>query len=177
MKLEVKFNHYLVRMATTKNLTNTKMIMNKLGVSDEYQEQVITNMQRIGYSKSLKGIRPETLEGKIVSDADMCDAIGVNGILRTYQYGLKQGRPFFDKKIFPVQKITVDLYASKAADTGVCHAFDKLLKLKGMMLTDAGREEAKARHQIMVDCLYHLFDEEDAQEWKEYLDNYLENIK
>lgn len=41
------------------------------------------------------------------------------------------------------------------------------------MLTDSGREESKNRHQIVVDFLYHLFNEENAPEWIEYLNNYL----
>lgn len=40
----------------------------------------------------------------------------------------------------------------------------------------AGREEASNRHQLMVDFLYELFEEEEAYEWKEYLDKYLENL-
>ena len=37
------------------------------------------------------------------------------------------------------------------------------------MLTGAGKEEAKYRHQLIVDFLYHLFQEENALEWMEYL--------
>ena len=40
------------------------------------------------------------------------------------------------------------------------------------MLTDSGKEESKNRHQIVVDFLYHLFNEENAPEWIEYLNNY-----
>ena len=34
-------------------------------------------------------------------------------------------------------------------------------------------EEVKERHQIIVDFLYHLFNEENAPEWTKYLDEYL----
>ena len=50
---------------------------------------------------------------------------------------------------------------------------EKILKLKDLMLTDSGKEESKNRHQIVVDFLYHLFNEENAPEWIEYLNNYL----
>lgn len=156
------------------NLTNAKNIMNNLNISDEIQQQVLSSLKCIGYSKLLKGFRPTTIEGKIVSDADMCDAMGINGILRTNQYSTKNGKPFFDRNIFPIEDITDDKYKRKCSDSSVCHMFEKLLKLKGLMMTESGKEEAEERHQIMVDMLYHLFDEENAPEWKDYLDNFLD---
>lgn len=158
-------------------LTNARKIMNDVNISEEIQKQVIASLKSIGYSKSLKGIRPELLEGKIVSDADMCDALGVNGLLRIYRYSLKDNKPFFDRNIFPIENITEEVYTGRTADSSVCHIFEKILKLKGLMLTASGKEEAAARHQIIVDCLYHLFDEEDAQNWTEYLNNYLKKIE
>lgn len=41
------------------------------------------------------------------------------------------------------------------------------------MLTNAGKEEAKDRHKIIIDFLYNFFKEENASEWIKYLDNYL----
>ena len=155
------------------NLTNAKKIMSNCMIDLETQNLVLSSLKCIGYSKLLKGFRPETLEGKIVSDADMCDALGANGIIRVYTYSMKNKRPFFDKSIFPIENIAAVTYTSKCADTSVCHLFEKILKLKNLMLTDSGKKEAEARHQIIVDFLYHLFDEENAPEWTEYLNNYL----
>ena len=61
----------------------------------------------------------------------------------------------------------------KCADSGVCHIFEKVLKLKNLMLTKSGKEEAESRYQFTVDFLYHLFEEENVPQWIEYLDNYL----
>ncbi len=157
----------------SENLTNAKKIMNNCKIDTETQNLVLSSLKCIGYSKLLKGFRPETLEGKIVSDADMCDALGANGIIRVYTYSMKNKKPFFDKSIFPIENMTADTYTSKCADTSVCHLFEKILKLKNLMLTDSGKKEAESRHQIIVDFLYHLFEEENAPEWSEYLDNYL----
>lgn len=157
-----------------KELTNARKIMNKAGIMQEIQEEVLEALQCIGYNKALKGIRPKTVEGKVVSDADMCDAIGANGIIRVYTYSMKHHKPFFDRSIFPMEQLSVDEYTTRDADSSVCHIFEKLLKLKDMMLTDVGREEALTRHQIVVDFLYHLFEEENADEWKEYLNRYLQ---
>lgn len=158
------------------DLTNAKKIMNLVNVSKEKQEKVLSSLKRIGYSKSIEGIRPINIEGKIVSDADMCDAIGANGILRTHQYGLKYGRPFFNKKASPDVNIDVNKYKEKVADCSVTHMFEKLFKLKGLMLTNSGKEEAIKRHNTMVNFLYDLLDEEEANEWKEYLDKYLSEL-
>lgn len=157
------------------NLTNAKMIMNDVKIDDKIQYEVLQSLKSIGYSKLLKGFRPKTIEGKIVSDADMCDALGANGILRVYTYSMKNGKPFFDKSVFPIEDITADKYTRRCADSSVCHMFEKILKLKNLMLTDAGKQEAKNRHQIVVDFLYNLFNEEDAPEWIEYLEKYLDN--
>ena len=155
------------------NLTNAKSIMNKANVPNNIQNEVLASLKCIGYSKLLKGLRPTTIEGKIVSDADMCDALGVNGVLRVYKYSMKNGKPFFDKSVFPVEDMTADKYTRKCSGSSVCHMFEKILKLKDLMMTDSGKKEAKDRHQIVVDILYHLFEEENAREWTEYLNEYL----
>ena len=45
------------------------------------------------------------------------------------------------------------------------------------MMTDSGKEEAINRHKIIVDVLYHLFEEENVPEWKEYLDSYIRKLE
>lgn len=166
-------DYKLFGMDNAENLTNAKRIMRECNVDESIQEQVYSALNNIGYSKRLKGCIPTTLEGKIVSDADMCDALGANGIIRVYTYSMKNGKPFFNKNIFPIEDMTAEKYTSKCADSSVCHLFEKILKLKDLMLTESGKEEAKNRHQIIVDFLYHLFDEENVPEWTDYLNEFL----
>ena len=166
-------DYKLFGMDNAENLTNAKKIMEDCNVDKNTQEQVCLALNNIGYSKRLKGFCPTTLEGKIVSDADMCDALGANGILRVYTYSLKNEKPFFNKDIFPIEDMTAEKYTRRCADSSVCHIFEKILKLKSLMLTKSGKEEAKSRHQIIVDFLYHLFDEENVPEWTRYLNEYL----
>lgn len=167
-------DYKLFGMNNAENLTNARKIMNNCNIDINMQEQVCLALNNIGYSKRLKGCCPTTIEGKIVSDADMCDALGANGILRVYTYSMKNGKPFFDRNIFPIENISADKYTRRCADSSVCHMFEKILKLKNLMLTDVGRKEATSRHQIIVDFLYHLFSEENTPDWIEYLENYLE---
>ena len=166
-------DYKLFGMENAEKLINARRIMDNCNVDKDIQEQVCDVLNNIGYSKRLKGHCPTTLEGKIVSDADMCDALGANGILRVYTYSMKNGKPFFDRNIFPIEDMNAEKYTKKCANSSVCHIFEKILKLKDLMLTDSGKEESKNRHQIVVDFLYHLFNEENAPEWTEYLNNYL----
>ncbi len=156
-----------------KNLTNAKKIMNYCDINTEVQDKVCAAISKIGYNKRLSGDKPESLECKIVSDADMCDALGANGLIRAHKYSIKHGASFFDKNIFPVENITAENYTKQPASTSVCHVFEKLLKLKNLMLTESGKSEAQSRYDIIVEFLRHLFDEENASEWKIYMDNYL----
>lgn len=171
-------DYKLFGVENANNLTNAKKILEKCSVETDIKEKVLNAIKTIGYSKRMKGIRPTTLEGMIVSDADMCDGIGATGILRSYQYNLAHGNIFFDKNIYPVSNLSASEYMAKKDGTVVTHMFEKLIKLKDLMLTNSGKEEAIARHKIMIDFLYHFFNEENVPEWIEYLDNYLkENEK
>ncbi len=151
-----------------KNLTNAKKIMNECNIAKNIQDKVCLELNSIGFNKRLKGITPKTVEGQVVSDADMCDAIGAGGILRVFMYHQKHNSPFFDKNIFPTKNITAGNYKT-CASSGVCHIFEKILKLKNYMLTKSGKEEAEFRTRIVVDFLYHYFTEENALEWLDYL--------
>ena len=98
-------DYKLFGMESANNLTNTKNILKQCSVADNIKEQVLNAIKTIGYSKRLKGISPTTLEGMIVSDADMCDGIGATGILRSYQYNLAHDNLFFDKNISYIKYI------------------------------------------------------------------------
>ena len=118
-------DYKLVGKEQANELTNAKKIMNECLVDQHIQEIVCNEIKRIGYSKSLKGIRPLTIEGKIVSDADMCDAIGAHGILRCYKYSMKIKQPFFNPNLFPIENISQEKYTTYDS-TSVNHMFEKL---------------------------------------------------
>ena len=157
------------------NLTNTNRILNEIGADNRTKNAVLDIVANIGYTKRLKGKSPKSIEGMIVSDADMCDAIGANGLLRTHKYSLKHGNDFFNKDAWPVEDMDASRYTRKCSDSATCHVFEKLLKLKGLMLTTAGKEEAKERHEFMIAFLRQLFKEENAKDWDIYLDKYLKD--
>ncbi len=157
-------------------LTNARQIMTDLEIKQSTQDQVVEIIKTMGYSKYLAGIRPQTLEGKIVSDADMCDAIGMRGVIRTIEVGTAYHKPFFDKNTLPKSAETDSkTYRKMTNQHSIQHFFDKILKINGILMTKSGKQEGQKRHQQVVDFLRQLFIEEDAQNWLEYLEQFLNN--
>lgn len=175
-------DYKLVGLENAKKLNNAKEIMRKVDVDQNTQDRVLNIIGTMGYSNYLRGIRPNNLEGAIVSDADMCDAIGASGIIRSIVYALssKGNNRIFDKDIFPIVNITSEEYngldTTHDTDGAINHFFEKLLKLKKLMLTNSGKEEASRRHKLMVNFLRQLFIEENVPIWQEFLDNYLDEF-
>lgn len=161
-----------------KNLTNAKKIMQQNGVDEQTSAHVCDIISHMGYSKCLQGIRPQTQEGKIVSDADMLEAMGAMGTVRCLAYALDKCHSgtdqIFDKTIWPQVNLSAAEYKkpNRKSDNFINHFFEKMLKLKDLMMTSAGKKEAQIRHQFMLDFLYEFFRENDCPEWVEYLKNY-----
>ena len=153
-----------------RDLSNARAILGKYHIDTTVAEKVVAIIRTIGYNKYLDGVRPTTLEGMIVSDADMCDAIGAVGILRTHAYALSKGNEFFDKTLDPEIAVadSSDYKALKKSHS-VQHFFDKLLKIASIMMTDAGKKEGEQRQAIMVSFLEELFKEEGSAIWKSHL--------
>ena len=159
---------------TATNLPNARCIMQEAEISPDTQTIVCNEIKHLGYSKRLQGLRPRTLEGKIVSDADMCDGLGAHGIIRTCQYSAAHQRPFFRLDLFPLDELTVENYASNdRPNSSINHVYEKILLLKNLMLTPSGKHEAEARHNFTVNFLRQFFQEENATDWLNYLDNFL----
>lgn len=157
-----------------KNLTNARSILDDNGVGGETKNQILEIIKTMGYNNYLDGIRPTSIEGKIVSDADMCDAIGAQGIIRTHAYNLSKGRTFFDKEILPVNKQkSSDLYRNAKDEHAVQHFFDKLLLIPSILMTESGLEEGNKRLGIMIEFLNELFIEENSSVWTKYLSDFL----
>ena len=173
-------DYKLVGREQAEKLENTKRIMAQAGVVGDLEKAVLENVAVIGYSKRLSGKRPQRLAGQLVSDADMCDAIGAVGIERALVYACHHGGRIFDPKIWPNVDLAAHEYNADGnthdTDGFINHFFEKLLKLKGLMLTKPGQKEAEDRHQIMVNFLRHYFREKNAPEWSEFLEKYLEDV-
>lgn len=96
-------------------------------------------------------IAPETLEAKVVQDADRLDALGAVGIARTLMLGGVLGKPLYDTaEPIPYRRVPND------RENAIDHFYVKLLRLEERMQTATGKEEAKRRTEFMRQYLKEL---------------------
>ena len=111
----------------TENNANVRSFLTAQKVAPEKIERICEAINAVSFSRN-RGKRPETLEGKIVQDADRLDALGAIGIARTFAYGGEHGR---------------------SLDESVAHFHEKLLLLKDELNTEAARKLAEPRHAFL----------------------------
>lgn len=115
------------------------------------------------------------IEAKMLSDSDKLDAMGAEGIIRTFNYGNKVGQPVFLPDCLPRKNLTIEDYRSDKRNDAhsIAHFFDKLLKLKDMMFTEKAKIMAQQRHEFMLSFLREFFTEEHAPAaWFDLLERY-----
>lgn len=96
------------------------------------EDQIADIIHAIRAHRYSSGIAPETLEARVLSDADKLDAMGAIGIARTFLQSGERGDGILD-----------------ATD----HIRAKLLSLRGRMYTKTAREIAGERHAFLAEFL------------------------
>ncbi|MBN1657399.1 MAG: HD domain-containing protein [Anaerolineae bacterium] len=92
------------------------------------------------------GPEPQTIEARVLHDADKLDAIGAVGIGRAFHYGGQHGQRLWGEVASDYEE-TPD---SRAEHTPVHEYVFKLARIKDRLLTDSGRQLAAERHTFMV---------------------------
>lgn len=98
------------------------------------------------------GIEPETVEARILQDADRLEALGAIGLARCYYTGGKLGGGLWEA-LDPFGRYGRDLDDRRWATD---HFQLKLLKLEGMMRTVEGRLLARRRTRVLTAFLRQL---------------------
>jgi len=134
-------------------------------VENQVERRVIDPVIEIITSISYKGAGVptpmNTLEGKVVQDADRLDAIGALGIARTFAYGGHKNRLIYHPEEKPVLHQSFEDYKKNQGHT-INHFYEKLLLLKDRMNTASGKRLAEARHQFMQAYLDQFYKEWDG---------------
>lgn len=142
------------------NETNKRVraLLTHVSVCEEDIEKVLHIVHNCSFKAGLSENNMKSIEGLIVQDADRLDAIGAVGIARTFAYGGKSGNMIYDPEIKPTQFKSEDEYRTKRTHT-INHFYEKLLKLKDSMNTEAAKKIAEKRHLFMEQFLEQFYDE------------------
>ena len=125
----------------------------------EHVQQIILNMS---YKASLGTVTFHSHELEVVQDADRLDAIGAIGIARAFTYGGFKNRVLYDPAIPFVENMSKEAYKNTTAPT-INHFYEKLLLLKDLMNTAAGKAMAQQRHDFMLNYLDQFYKEWDGK--------------
>jgi len=136
-------------------------ILGQLELSDKERNDIRSIIRTVSF-KGGTNEEPETVEGKIVRDADRLDAIGAIGIARAFAYGGAKGRKLYDRDEQARTAMTESEYRNGDTST-VTHFYEKLLLLKERMVTDSGKQMAEERHRFMLSFLEQLQNETDGK--------------
>lgn len=120
------------------NCHNVEKFLDSIPLSIEEKKLVESIISSLGYHLQVKGIKQSSIEGQIVQDADLLDAIGAIGISRCFAYGASSRR---------------DIYKEGVKDTSIQHFYDKLLHVGSYLNTPKGKEIGIERTKIIEDFL------------------------
>jgi uncharacterized protein len=126
-------------------------ILSDLGWNDTEIQAVTHAILTHSFSAN---IAPETLEAKILQDADRLDAIGMVGAARCFYIAGRMGSALYDPAD-PLAK-------NRPLDDrrfAIDHFENKLFKLADGFQTEAGRQIAKERHERLQQVLDLFLDE------------------
>ncbi|MGA9649794.1 HD domain-containing protein [Pedobacter sp.] len=132
--------------------------LKSIAVKEDIVSHVKLIIQNMSFKNSFDGVGFTSMEMQIVQDADRLDAIGAIGIARAFTYGGFKNRVLYNPAIKPEQHLTKESYKNTSAPT-INHFYEKLLLLKDMMNTEAGKAIALERHNFMLQYLEHFYKE------------------
>ena len=138
----------------------TKKLLNKLEVDKSIIKKVMYIVDEVSFKGAGGKNEINTIERKIVQDADRLDALGAIGIARTFTYGGHVGRKIHDPNIQPTLCKTFEAY-KKSDSSSINHFYEKIFLLKDRMNTKTGKEMAKKRHTFTK-----IYLKEFLSEWK-----------
>lgn len=97
---------------------------------------------------------PQSLEAKVLFDADKLDSIGAVGVARAIAYAAQHGNPFYEQ---PSSQFLKDGgYAEGERHSAFHEYWFKLRNIRQRLLTATGMVMAEDRHKTMVDYFERL---------------------
>ena len=119
-----------------------RKILVKYGLDKKTIENVVHSIEA---HRNRNNISPDTIEAKVLFDADNIDSIGAVGVGRDYMFAGENGAKFHDPD---VDIETTEEYSRD--DTAYREFLINLSKIKDRIITKEGRRIAKGRDKYMV---------------------------
>lgn len=132
--------------------------LRSFAIGEAAVEKILYAMQSVSFKGGNNEFKVRSIEDKIVQDADRLDALGAIGIARTFIFGGAKNHEMYDSEIDARSNMTAEEYR-KSNNTMINHFYEKLLKLKELMHTDAAKTLAEERHRFMEDYLEQFYAE------------------
>ncbi len=121
--------------------------------------RIMSIIKTMSYSKSFDTLeKDDSIEFKIVQDADRLDAIGAIGVGRAFAFGGSRSRLLYDPN-YTVQEFKSSEEYKMAESSTIHHFYEKLLLIKDKLNTNAARGIAEQRDEFMQVFLKEFFDE------------------
>ncbi len=140
------------------NEAKARKWMEQLGIPPNDQQTIQQVIDQVSFKGAGVDTTPDSLEARVVQDADRLDAMGAIGIARTFAYGGHKNRLIYDPEEQPVLHDSFDAYQQSTGPT-INHFYEKLLLLKDRINTATGQKLARQRHQFMEHYLEQFFRE------------------
>jgi uncharacterized protein len=116
----------------------------------DLSEEIINNIKHCILShRSDDKYKPETIEAKVLFDADKLDSIGAVGTARDFLFAGFLGSCLYTGNEKETMK-NPKKYSYTKEDTAVLEYYYKLSKVKSEIMTKAGKKIAKERHEYMA---------------------------
>jgi len=124
-----------------------KQFLNDNNYTLEEIDEIIYIISNISWNNG-KNTELNSLNAKIVRDADRLDAIGAIGIIRTIEYGNSKQRKFYDSENILFNNGNYEF--NHITNSTLSHFYEKLLLLKDKLHTKTALNMAKQRHKFML---------------------------
>ena len=135
-----------------------KKFLKKLGIDKKVIQEVCYIIDNISFKGAGIKDKMQTLEGKIVQDADRLDVVGAIGIARVFAFGGFKKREIYNPSVKPKLHKTFKEY-KKSKGTSINHFYEKVFLLRDRLNTKTAKEISKERYEFLKIYLKQFFKE------------------
>ncbi len=135
-------------------LQQIEMLLEKVGVESQRIKKVLQCVAEHEEYGFLGAAAPESIESRVLQDADRLDALGAIGIARTFMFAGAHAHAMY----LP-EEGNMNWSPTKLSKDAINHFHEKLFKLADEMHTNTGKKLAGERKRVMEDFLKSFMEE------------------